>query len=165
MATGVAVVLGKTKETGTGGATESESEIENATEKILLVGKECLEDTDNVPAAGRETRNAPGNGKGTEITETDTANLTDGVFKCEAERRQDFFCFCTKLHKNLDESKVRLKMYLQKSKSEVYFFFMFTSRLYILGLLPVLGKNVVVDLLLGHQIPMLACAGTPLNNL
>lgn len=72
---GVAVVLGKTKETGTGGATESESEIENATEKILLVGKECLEDTDNVPGAGRETRNAPGNGKGTEITETDTANL------------------------------------------------------------------------------------------
>lgn len=72
---GVAVVLGKTKETGTGVATESVKE--NVTEKILLVGKlqERLEDTDNAPGAGRGKRNAPENGRGREITETDTANL------------------------------------------------------------------------------------------
>ncbi|TNN86666.1 Cleavage and polyadenylation specificity factor subunit 7 [Liparis tanakae] len=74
---GVAVVLGKTKETGTGVATESATE--NGTEKIPLVGKlqECLEDTDNARGAGRGKRNAPENGRGREITETGTANLTD----------------------------------------------------------------------------------------
>lgn len=74
---GVAAVLGTKKETGTGVVTESESVIENVTEKILLVGKvrECLEDAENTPGAGRGTRNARGNGKGTETTETDTANL------------------------------------------------------------------------------------------
>lgn len=60
--------------------TERESVTGNVKEKILLVGKvrECLEDKENIPGVGRGTRNAHGNGKGTEITEiieTDTANL------------------------------------------------------------------------------------------
>lgn len=55
----------------------TESEIENVTEKILLVGMvlECHEDTESVPGVERGIRNAPGNGKGTEITEIDTAEL------------------------------------------------------------------------------------------
>ena len=74
---GVAVVLGTKKETATGVVTRSESAIENGTEKILPAGKvqERLEDTENVPGVGRETRNARGNGKGTEITDTDTGDL------------------------------------------------------------------------------------------
>lgn len=87
---GAAVVLGmkKEKETGTGteigtgGATENESVIENATEKIPPVGK--VEDAKKTLRVGRGTRNAHENGKGTEITESiettesteiDTANL------------------------------------------------------------------------------------------
>lgn len=78
----MAVVLGTKKETGTGVATESEYVTENVTEKILQVGKvrECLEDAENTPGAGRGTRNAHGNGTGTEITETDTANLVSFPF-------------------------------------------------------------------------------------
>ncbi len=62
--------------------TESECVTENVTERILLVGKvrECLEDAENAPGAGRGTRNGHGNGKGTEITETDTANLVSFPF-------------------------------------------------------------------------------------
>ncbi|KAF1392799.1 hypothetical protein PFLUV_G00031800 [Perca fluviatilis] len=95
-ATGVAVVLETKKDAGTGVVTESESVTGNVKEKILLVGKvrECLEDKENIPGVGRGTRNAHGNGKGkgteiTEIIETDTANLTDGVLKREA--RQTLF--------------------------------------------------------------------------
>lgn len=64
--------------------TESESGIENETEKILLVGKarECLEDAENAPGAGRGTRNARGNGKGTENTETDIADLVSFPLIC-----------------------------------------------------------------------------------
>lgn len=53
--------------------TESESGIEIATEKILLIGKvqEHLEDAENGLGVGTGT----GTGKGTDITETDTANL------------------------------------------------------------------------------------------
>ncbi|KAA8595703.1 hypothetical protein FQN60_010994 [Etheostoma spectabile] len=124
---GVAVVLGTKKDAGTGVVTESESGTGNVKEKTILVGKvrECLEDKENIPGVGRGTKNAHGNGKGTEIseiTETDTANLTHGVLKCEDGQR---LCFCTKLYMNLVESKVRLKLYLQKSK--VYFFLFFTS--------------------------------------
>lgn len=63
------------KGTVTGVVTESESVIEIVTEKILLVGKvrEHLEDAENAPGVGKGTRN--GHGNGTEITETDTANL------------------------------------------------------------------------------------------
>ncbi|TDH17008.1 hypothetical protein EPR50_G00004030 [Perca flavescens] len=93
-ATGVAVVLETKKDAGTGVVTESESVTGNVKEKILLVGKvrECLEDKENIPGVVRGTKNAHGNGKGTEITEiieTDTANLTDGVLKHEA--RQTLF--------------------------------------------------------------------------
>lgn len=51
--------------------TESASGIESATEKTLLIGtlQECPEDTGNIPEAKRKTKNAPGKGKGTEITE------------------------------------------------------------------------------------------------
>lgn len=78
---GVAVVLGTKKETATGVVTGSESEIENGTEKIPPAGmvRKGPEDTENVPGVERETRSAPenenGNGRGTEITETDTADL------------------------------------------------------------------------------------------
>lgn len=56
-------------------ATEKENGTESGTEKIRPVGKECLDDTGNVPGVEIGIRNAHGNGKGTEITETDTADL------------------------------------------------------------------------------------------
>lgn len=63
------VVPGMKRGTMTEVVTESESVIEIATEKILLIGKvqEHLEDAENGLGVG--------NGKGTNITETDTANL------------------------------------------------------------------------------------------
>ncbi|KAG7482194.1 cleavage and polyadenylation specificity factor subunit 7 [Solea senegalensis] len=88
MATGEAVVLGKKKETAIGAVTGSESGIEKETRKIPLAGKEreCLEDAENVPGVEIETRsargNVNGNVKGTEITETDTADMADHVYNC-----------------------------------------------------------------------------------
>lgn len=74
---GVAVVLGTKKEIVTEVGTETESATENVTEKILLVGiaQDYREDTESVPGVERGIRNAHGNGNGTEITETDTADF------------------------------------------------------------------------------------------
>lgn len=65
------VVPGMKRGTVTEVATESESVIEIATEKILLIGmvQGHLEDAENGLGVGT------GTGKGTDITETDTANL------------------------------------------------------------------------------------------
>ncbi|KAK2853978.1 hypothetical protein Q5P01_006639 [Channa striata] len=51
----------------------------------------------------RGTRSAPGNEKGTEITETDTADVSHLSVKRTEDRT---FCICTKLYKTLGKTKV-----------------------------------------------------------